>query len=91
MGTDTRDLFVRLTHYLTQDLILGLEFDRESKGLSSSPRERRDYFGVDLTSFGFKNLEVKTGLRYERAKNSGFISGDTLENGIFHIQLTRDF
>jgi outer membrane protein assembly factor BamA len=84
MGTDTRDLFVRLTHYLTQDLILGLEFDRE-KSLSSKQRQTIDQLGFDLTFFTSKNWRLKTGYRYENSKNSA------RDNHIFHLQLIHDF
>jgi len=91
MGTDASDLFIRLTHYLTKDLVLGLEFDREVRNLSSSPHETTDKFGFDLTFFGFDNLELRTGYRYEHSKNSSFVRGSTKDNHIFHLQLIRDF
>jgi len=85
MGTDASDLFVRLTHYLTEDLILGLEFDRE-KSLSSTHRQT-DQLGFDLTFFTSKNWRLRTGYRYEHTKNGS--SAD--DNHIFHLQLIHKF
>jgi len=83
-GTDASDLFVRLTHYLKEDMILGLEFDRE-KGLSSTNRQTIDQLGFDLTFFTSSNLQLRTGYRYENSKNSA------QDNHIFHLQLIHDF
>jgi hypothetical protein len=85
MGTDARDLFVRLTHYLREDLILGLEFDREVRGLSSTTRQTTDQIGFDLTFFSSNNWQLKTGYRYEISKNSA------QDNHIFHLQLIHNF
>ncbi|MBN2455209.1 MAG: capsule assembly Wzi family protein [Sedimentisphaerales bacterium] len=91
MGTDSRDIFIRLTHYLKKDLIVGLEFDREVTGLSSSPEQAINKLGCDLTFFTAKNWKIKTGYRYERSKNTGFVSGRTEDNHIFGLQLTYNF
>jgi len=85
MGTDTRDLFIRLTHYLREDLILGLEFDREVRGLSSATRQTTDKIAFDLTFFSSNNWQLKTGYRYEHSKNSA------QDNRIFHLQLIHNF
>lgn len=87
MGTNSSDLFFRLTHYLKEDLILGLEFDREVIRLSSNTRQTTDQLGFDLTFFGSDNWRLITGYRYEHLKNSG----TTQDNHIFLFQLVYDF
>jgi len=91
MGTDARDLFLRLTHYLTEDLIFGLEFDREVINLSSTPHQTTDALAFDLTSFGSNNWQWTVGYRYEHSKNSRFVSGETDDNHIFYLQVAYDF
>lgn len=85
MGTDARDFFIRLTHYLSEDLILGLEFDRQQKDLSSSQRQTTNQFGIDLALFTKDSWQLRTGYRYEDAKNS------PEDNNIFHLELVHDF
>ena len=86
MGTDTQDVSIRLTHYLTEDIILGLEYDRE-KGLSSTHSQTIDQYGLDLTFFTSKNWQLRTGYRYENAKNSA----NRPDNHILHLQLVCNF
>jgi len=86
MGTDAQDVSIRLTHYLTEDIILGLEYDRE-KGLSSTHSQTIDQFGLDLMFFTSKNWQLRTGYRYENAKNSA----DRPDNHVLHLQLVCNF
>lgn len=85
MGTDARDILIRLTHYLTEDVILGVEFDREVTNLSSKPRPTTDRVGLDLTLFANRTWQLKTAYRYEDTKHG---RGD---NHIFFLQLIHDF
>ena len=89
MGTDAHDLFVRLTHYLTKDLILGLECNREVDNLSARPHQTTDKLGVDLTSFISSNWQWRAGYRYENADNSR--PDDKDDNHIFYLQFIYDF
>jgi len=85
MGSDASDFFVRLDHYLTDEIILGLEFDRE-KSLLSTNRQTIDQLGLDLAFLTSNNWRVKTGYRYESTKNSS-----RPDNHIIHIQLVYEF
>jgi len=91
MGTNARDLFVRLTHYVTEDLILGLDYDREKRGISSQSRQRRDILGLDLTYFHSDEWRVKTGLRYENLESGNLFSPGLGDNKIFYLELTYEF
>jgi hypothetical protein len=94
MGTDSEDLFCRLTHYLSSDAILGIQYDRQKNNLSSSPKPVLDQIQLDLTFFGLSFLsdnidadwEILVGYRHENASGGGFI-----DNDIFFLQLTFDF
>jgi hypothetical protein len=86
MGTDSKDLFLRLTHYLSSDIIAGLQLDNQTSNLSSSPQPTLNQFGFDLTFFGLGDWQVQTGYRYEHATNSTLA-----DNHILFLQLTYDF
>jgi len=85
MGTDARNFLVRLTHYLTEDMILGVEYDREVADPLSKPKQTTDRIGLDLTLFAKNRWQLKTGYRYENSENG---SGD---NNIFVLTLIYDF
>jgi hypothetical protein len=85
MGTDARDILIRLTHYLTEDVILGAEFDREVTHLSSESRPATNRLGLDLTLFAHRTWQLKTAYRYEDTQDG---RGD---NHIFFLQLVYDF
>ncbi len=91
MGTDAEDIFVRLTHYLTEDLLLGLAFDREERELSSDVKEIKDYWELDLSFLGFDDIELKAGYRYEYIDNFNFNQGDKEENHIITLETVYDF
>ena len=86
MGTDSEDLFFRLTHYLNKDIILGLQYDTEKSNLSSSPQPKIDRIQSDITLFTTKNWRFSGGYRYEHTKNTPLP-----DNNIVFMQLTYDF
>jgi len=88
MGTDSRDVFLRLTHYLTKDVILGLEYDKQATDFVLGNQQSIEQLGVDLTVFTTNGWQVKTGYRYENAQNNPVITED---NHIFLFQLTYNF
>ena len=85
MDSDAGDFFIRLDHYLTDEIILGLEYDKQ-KSLSSTNRQTIDQLGLDLTMLTSNNWRVKTGYRYESTKNSSIP-----DNHIIHVQLVYEF
>jgi hypothetical protein len=86
MGTDSENLFFRLTHYLNKDIILGLQYDTEKSNLSSSPQPKIDRIQSDITLFTTKNWRFNGGYRYEHTKNTPLP-----DNNIVFMQLTYDF
>ncbi|UCG58687.1 MAG: capsule assembly Wzi family protein [Phycisphaerales bacterium] len=88
MGTDARDLFIRLTHYLTADVVLGLEYDRERADPVGTAQQTAEYFGFDLTFFTCRRWQLRTAYRYERTTNTPTVNGD---NHIFDLNLVYDF
>jgi hypothetical protein len=89
MGHDADDLFVELTHYLTEDLLLKLAFDREEQRLTQKTRGTRTYGELGLSFLGFDNVELRADYRYEYIKD--FNPGDTEDNHIFILETVYDF
>ena len=86
MGTDSEDLFFRLTHYLSKDIILGLQYDSLRHNLSSTPQPITHAFQSDVTFFTQKNWVFNAGFRYELETSS------TLpDNTILFLQATYEF
>jgi hypothetical protein len=75
MGTGARELFARMTHRVTPDLILGVETGQKTI-MTSTPREVTGQFGLDLTWHAPRNLLLKAGFRHESYRNVPSMSGD---------------
>jgi len=86
MGTDSRDLFVQLSHYLTEDLILDLTYDRQTHNLSAETQRVVSIFECDLTFFHSRSWQILTGYRYEDGRSEGYD-----DNQIVQLQLIRNF
>lgn len=85
MGTDSRDLFVGLSHYLTQNVILDLTFDRQTHRLSSEDQAERNIFEGRVTLFAGPDWQVQSSYRYET------YDGPEDDNHIVRLQLLREF
>jgi hypothetical protein len=85
MGTDSRDMFVGLSHYLTENVILDLTFDRQRHRLSSDSPRDRDILEGRVTLFAGPDWQVQSSYRYET------YDGPEDDNHIFRLQLLRDF
>lgn len=85
MGTESRDLFVQLSHYLRNDLIVDLAYDRHTHGSNSETRTTNIYeWGV--TYFPSQDWQITGGYRFEQRGDRG--SGD---NHIVEVGLIRRF
>ena len=85
MGTDSRDVFVQLRHYLTEDIIVRVMYDHLIHNRSGAVQPEMDILQCDLTLFKGRRWQLLTGYRYE--------DGDALaleDNHVFHLQLIRD-
>ena len=86
MGTDTQQVFMQLSHYVTEDLRLRLSYDRLTHGLSDDASRDENIYECDLMYFRWPNWLVEAAYRYEDAS---FLSGS--DNHIFYMQLIRRF
>ena len=91
MGGDARDYLVRLEHYLSPDLILGLDYNSQERNVQAAIREDRDRFDLDLTYQGYNGVLVRAGYRFEAIDNLGQVKGNDQENNIFWIFFDYSF
>jgi hypothetical protein len=95
MGTDSKDLFIRLTHYLSSDLILGLQYDKQTSDLSSSTHPSLARYQTDVTFFTRNNWQIQAGYRRENANGSSPADNPVpirfADNDIVFVQITYDF
>ncbi len=74
MGTQSRDLFVQLSHYLTNDLIVDLAYDRHTHGASPETHSTANIFELGMTWFPSRDWEITGGYRFEQRR--GHDEGD---------------
>jgi len=86
MGTDSRDVFAQLSHYLTDGLILDLIYNRRTHDLSSPVHPTVDVYECGLTILGSGNWRAATAYRYEDGKDA-----ELEDNHVVQIQLIRRF
>jgi hypothetical protein len=95
MGTDSKDLFIRLTHYLSSDIILGLQCDKQTSDLSSPPpHPTLDRYQADVTFFTRGNWEIQAGYRHENASGTpqdNPVPIRFVDSDIVFVQITYDF
>jgi hypothetical protein len=99
MGTNAKDIFVRMTHYITKDWLIGLDYDREWKSWFRNTTDRtarginqlKDQLSVDLSYLGFDGVRLQGFYRYEQIKNANFNNGDNIEDHIGGGEVTYTF
>jgi hypothetical protein len=84
MGSESHDMFVQLSHYLTDNLIADVSFDRITHRLM--PERVADIFQCDLTFFPSSEWRIEAGYRYEHGER-----GDYDDNHILQLLLVRRF
>lgn len=85
MGTDSRDVFVQLRHYLTQDIIVQVMYDHLTHDLSAAEHPEQDILQCDVTLFRGRRWQLSTGYRYENSDAQAFD-----DNHVVHLQLMRE-
>lgn len=86
MGTHAQDLFVQLSHYLREDLIVDLAYNRQTQGASAATRRTRDIYELGLTYFPSPDWQITGGYRFEQRTDR---DGD--DNHIVEVGLIRRF
>src|SRR4030042_5776694 len=65
MGTDASDLFVQLSHYLTEDIIVDVAYDRQTHNLGANTHPTTDIYELGVTYFPSPDWQITGGYRYE--------------------------
>ncbi|MFP3871008.1 MAG: capsule assembly Wzi family protein [Syntrophobacteria bacterium] len=91
MGSDARDYFVRLEHYLRPELILSLDYNRQERGVEAEVEEQRDRYDFDLTYQRSDTLVLRAGYRYESIDNFRQVQGKDRDNNIFWLFVDYSF
>ncbi len=82
IGTNARDVFIRLTHFIHADIMLGIDYDKQVYQLDTISRPTTDQWGADILWFTPYKWELTAGYRYERKKDS---AGTTDDNHILDL------
>ena len=82
MGTDSRDLFLHLSHYLTSDLILDMAYNRQTHNLSADIQPTTNIYELGLTLFPSAHWQVEGGYRYEESDAGGRADNHVLQMGL---------
>jgi hypothetical protein len=85
MGTQSRDLFMQVSHYLTSDLIVNVSYDRTMHWLGDGAHAGNIY-EIGVTYFPSQDWQVQGGYRFEQ-----WASRDGGNNHIFELGLIRRF
>ena len=91
MGSDAREYYVRLEHYVFPDLILGLDFNHQDTGVEADITEKRNRGDVDVTWQGIDSLEIEAGYRYENIDNLDQVDGRDRDNHILWLFVDYSF
>jgi hypothetical protein len=84
MGTESHDFSVQVSHYLTDNLLTEVAFDRVVHSLA--PKGVIYVYQYNLTFFPASEWRIEGGYRYEHAEE-----GDWGDNHILQLQLVRRF
>lgn len=86
MGTNSRDLFMQVSHYLRDDLILDIAYDRHNHGRDDGTRATAHIYELGVTYFPAQNWQVLGGYRFEQREDRE--GGD---NHVVEVGLIRKF
>lgn len=86
IGTDSRSLFLQVSHYLADDLLVDVAYDRRTHRVNPSTRTTTNTFEVGVTYFPSEDWQVLGGYRFEQG--SGRQGGD---NHVVELGLVRRF
>jgi len=91
MDSEGRDLFLRLEHYVTPGLVLGLDYNSQERGAQHPAQENRDRYDLDLTWFRTNNMTIKGGYRLEFIRNMDNVESVDQNNRILSLSVNYSF
>ena len=92
MGPDARDVFARTTHYVREDIQLGLDFDFNYRGRNLGPVVEYNYqVGADVTWEYSHSLTFKVRYAFGEIQNFDLVSGDNRTADLLMLEVARRF
>ncbi len=81
MGPDAQDFFVRATHYLRNNLSVGLDYEYMERGLTVGQTEERSHgFGADVAWDLNQHWSLTLRYGFETISNFDLVAGDDRQN-----------
>jgi hypothetical protein len=80
MGPEARDLFVQLSHYLTNDLIVDVAYDRHTQGYGSETVT--NIYEAGVRYFTSQDWQITGGYRFEQRSDRGRGDNHIVEVGL---------
>jgi len=91
-GGDSRNLFLRLTRWLTENIYMGFDLQRIKRGIElQSTDEKRFQLGLDLSYRGFKGISTFFRYQLEKVDNIDFNAGNSDTNHLLKLEATYQF
>jgi hypothetical protein len=91
MGTDARDYFLRVDHYLSPNLILDVGYNLQQRHVESQVQEDRDRFDLGVTWHRSESLLLNAGYRFEAIQNLDQIKDKDRDNHILSLFVNYSF
>ena len=92
MGPDARDIFARTTHYVKENIQLGLDFDFNYRGRNLGPVVEYNYqVGADVSYEYSRNLTFKVRYAYGEIQNFDLVNGDNRTADLLMLEVCRRF
>ncbi len=93
MGPDASDLFVRSTHYITDRLRIGIDYDNEKSGLTLGQGvvERVNSAGADVTYDFNKWLSISGRYTFGDISNFNLVRNDDRTDNLFMLTMKMNF
>jgi len=87
MGSDARDLFLTLKHYIDPRIILELGYDYQKRGVQDPHPENRNRYDVSITWYQSDECFLGGGYRYESIDNMDNVEGHGRKNHVLWVSL----
>lgn len=96
IGSKGSELFARVSRWISPDLLVGVQAGRAEIGstaldLRNSPREKRNFFGLDISYRISDRSSVFLSYDFAQVKDRGFVAGRTGADNVFKFEFTRSF
>jgi hypothetical protein len=96
MGTDGKDLYIRIGRWFGPNILVGTNFDNArigpvANGTLGLPREKRFAAGPDLSYRFSKNLTFFGAYQFSSSDNLGSVPGQNVTNHLLRVEATFSF